>query len=67
MSEESQPVPPADDALSLLLVVEDELTANRLVEMLSRSQGTTFAITRVLRVEEALLRKGDLNFGQQGL
>jgi CheY-like chemotaxis protein len=50
----SQP-PPQEDAFSLLLVVEDELTANRLIEVLSRPEGTAFAITRVRQVEEALL------------
>ncbi|MEZ4289194.1 MAG: hypothetical protein R3E53_01160 [Myxococcota bacterium] len=45
-----------EDTRSLILVVEDDLTANRLDEMLRRPDGTRWEITRVLRVEEALLK-----------
>ncbi|MCR9092968.1 MAG: EAL domain-containing protein [bacterium] len=46
----------APKGFSLLLVVEDDLTAKRLEEILARPEGTRFETTRVLRVEEALLR-----------
>ena len=46
----------APKSFSLLLVVEDDLTAKRLEEILARPEGTRFETTRVLRVEEALLR-----------
>jgi PleD family two-component response regulator len=49
-------------AFSLLLVVEDDLTANRLNEMLTRPEGTRFEITQVLRVEEALLELQEAHF-----
>ncbi len=49
-------------AFSLLLVVEDDLTANRLDEVLTRPEGTEFEITRVLRVEEALLKLQEAGF-----
>jgi len=42
------------DSISLLLVVEDDPTANRLVEVLSRPDGVAYSITRALRVEDAL-------------
>jgi diguanylate cyclase (GGDEF)-like protein len=42
------------ESISLLLVVEDDPTANRLVEVLARPDGVRYAITRVLRVEDAL-------------
>ena len=53
---------PKRDAISLLLVVEDDPTANRLVEVLSRPDGLRYAITRVLRVEDALRRLQDTPF-----
>ncbi len=54
MSQETSIDGPKRDAISLLLVVEDDPTANRLVEVLSRPDGLRYAITRVLRVEDAL-------------
>ena len=45
---------PKRESISLLLVVEDDPTANRLAEVLSRPDGVRYAITRVLRVEDAL-------------
>lgn len=54
MSDEETQVATSKSSLSLLLVAEDDLTANRLNEVLMRPEGTTFEITRVLRVEEAL-------------
>ncbi len=53
---------PGLDSISLILVVEDEPTANRLHEVLDRPEGTRFEITRVLRVEEALLRLHETHF-----
>ena len=47
---------PRDDSISAILVVEDDLTANRLDEMLRRPEGMRYEITRVLRVEDALLK-----------
>jgi diguanylate cyclase (GGDEF)-like protein len=49
-------------ALSLLLVAEDDLTADRLDAVLMRPEGTAFEITRVLRVEEALFKLQDAAF-----
>ncbi|MEM7410997.1 MAG: EAL domain-containing protein [Myxococcota bacterium] len=43
-----------DHSISLLLVEEDDLSAKRLFEVLSRPEGTRFSITRVTDVEEAL-------------
>ena len=43
-----------DHSISLLLVEEDDLSAKRLFEVLSRPEGTRFTITRVTDVEEAL-------------
>ena len=45
---------PTRDSITLLLVVEDDPTANRLAEVLSRPDGVRYAITRVLRIEDAL-------------
>ena len=42
--------------ISLLLVEEDEHTAARLFELLSRPQSTRFEITLVSHVEEALIK-----------
>ena len=42
--------------VSLLLVEDDDLAAKRLSEMLSRPEGTRFEISRVPRVEEALVK-----------
>lgn len=42
------------ESLSLLLVVEEDLTANRLEQILDRPDGKRFELTRVLRVEEGL-------------
>lgn len=50
------------DSIALLLVVEDDPTANRLVEVLSRPDGVRYQITRVLRVEDALLRLTETSF-----
>ncbi|MFO0688121.1 MAG: EAL domain-containing protein [Myxococcota bacterium] len=53
----SQASPSADakrESIALLLVVEDDPTANRLTEVLSRPDGLRYDITRVLRVEDAL-------------
>jgi PleD family two-component response regulator len=44
------------ESISLLLVEEDDHAAKRLFEMLSRPEGIRFAITRVLRVEEGLVK-----------
>lgn len=54
MTQETSIDGPKRDSISLLLVVEDDPTANRLVEVLSRPDGLRYAITRVLRVEDAL-------------
>lgn len=56
MSEEVFPTPSSSPAFSLLLVVEDDITASRLDEVLLRPGGSEFVITRVLCVEEALLK-----------
>ncbi|MEZ4279639.1 MAG: EAL domain-containing protein [Myxococcota bacterium] len=53
---------PKSDSTSLLLVVEDDPTANRLAEVLARPDGVRYAITRVLRVEDALLRLQETPF-----
>ena len=53
---------PKSDSISLLLVVEDDPTANRLAEVLARPDGIRYAITRVLRVEDALLRLQETPF-----
>lgn len=50
------------DSITLLLVVEDDPTANRLVEVLARPDGVRYAITRVLRVEDALLLLAETPF-----
>ena len=50
------------ESISLLLVVEDDPTANRLAEVLARPDGVRYAITRVLRVEDALLRLQETPF-----
>lgn len=47
---------PESDRISLLLVEEDEHTASRLFELLSRPDRTRFEITLVLHVEEALVK-----------
>ena len=44
------------EAISLLLVEEDDHAAKRLFEMLNRPEGVRFDITRVLRVEEGLVK-----------
>ncbi|MBW1882857.1 MAG: EAL domain-containing protein [Deltaproteobacteria bacterium] len=46
----------AQKPVTLLLVEEDDLAAKRLFEMLRRPEGTQFEISRVLRVEEALVK-----------
>lgn len=51
------------EPISLLLVVEDDPTANRLVEVLTRPEGQQYAITRVLRVEDALRLLAERPFG----
>ena len=43
-------------SISLLLVAEDDFSAKRLDEVLTRPEGTRFEITRVLGVEDALGR-----------
>lgn len=47
---------PESECISLLLVEEDEHTAARLFELLSRPDRTRFEITLVLHVEEALIK-----------
>jgi diguanylate cyclase (GGDEF)-like protein len=54
MAQESSIDSPKRESITLLLVVEDDPTANRLVEVLSRPDGVGYVITRVLRVEDAL-------------
>jgi diguanylate cyclase (GGDEF)-like protein len=54
MAQEASIDSPKRESITLLLVVEDDPTANRLVEVLSRPDGVGYAITRVLRVEDAL-------------
>lgn len=54
MADEPAQTPDPRSTFSLLLVAEDDLTANRLDEVLKRPEATPFEITRVLRVEEAL-------------
>ena len=44
------------ESVSLLLVEEDDRAADRLSEMLSRPEGTAFHVTRVLAVDDALLK-----------
>jgi diguanylate cyclase (GGDEF)-like protein len=46
----------ASDSILLLLVEDDDRAASRLFEMLRRPEGTQFEITRVPRVEEALVK-----------
>ena len=46
----------------MLLVAEDDLTADRLDAVLMRPEGTAFEITRVLQVEEALFKLRDTAF-----
>lgn len=55
MSEDASQ-PDAPRALSILLVVEDDPTANRLDAVLAQSESTRFETTRELRIEDALLR-----------
>ncbi len=43
-------------SVTLLLVEDDDLAANRLAEMLRRPEGTRFEISRVPCVEEALVK-----------
>ncbi len=62
MPDESSQSPDPARALSLLLVAEDDLTADRLDAVLMRPEGTAFEITRVLQVEEALLKLRDTAF-----
>ncbi|MBY0399503.1 EAL domain-containing protein [Myxococcota bacterium] len=60
-----QEIPSADakrESIALLLVVEDDPTANRLTEVLSRPDGLRYDITRVLRVEDALRLLTELRF-----
>ena len=59
MSDDATSETSAGECISLILVVEDDLTANRLDEMLSRPEGARYEITRVPRVEEALLKLQD--------
>ncbi len=54
MSQEVSIDGPKSESISLLLVVEDDPTANRLAEVLARPDGVRYAITRVLRVEDGL-------------
>ncbi len=54
MTQEAPNDSPKRDSITLLLVVEDDPTANRLAEVLARPDGVRYAITRVLRVEDAL-------------
>jgi len=62
MSDEPTQTPESARPFSLLLVVEDDLTANRLDEVLMRPEGTAFEITRVMCVEEGLRRLQDAGF-----
>ncbi|MBK7948398.1 MAG: EAL domain-containing protein [Deltaproteobacteria bacterium] len=54
MSQESPSADAKRESIALLLVVEDDPTANRLTEVLARPDGLRYDITRVLRVEDAL-------------
>lgn len=62
MSNDVPETAPSIPTISLILVVEDDLTANRLDEMLSRPEGTSYEITRVLRVEDGLLELQESHF-----
>ncbi|MAG32237.1 MAG: hypothetical protein CL908_15245 [Deltaproteobacteria bacterium] len=55
MNEDASVDSSSPESISLILVVEDEMTANRLNEILSRPEGARYEITRVLQVEQALL------------
>jgi diguanylate cyclase (GGDEF)-like protein len=53
----TDPIHPSNDlpsTISLLLVAEDDLTAARIEEILSRPQGVPFRITHVQQVDDAL-------------
>jgi diguanylate cyclase (GGDEF)-like protein len=62
MSNDSTAENPQQESIALILVVEDDSTANRLDEVLSRPEGTRYRLTRVLRVEEALLKLQESHF-----
>ncbi|MFK7898207.1 MAG: putative bifunctional diguanylate cyclase/phosphodiesterase [Myxococcota bacterium] len=59
---EAGPESIASDSISLMLVVEDDMTANRLEEVLGRPEGVHYEITRVLRIEDGLLKLQDTHF-----
>lgn len=62
MSEDESSETAAPDSISLMLVVEDDMTANRLMEVLGRPEGVHYDITRVLRIEDGLLKLQDTHF-----